>query len=251
MLYLKMEQFKRVLLLITLILFTQLCYSQSTITYKKKNKIKISEKNKRKYPRGSLLMGKMSKNMEKIEYSLIFDAKEALFKEKNIMTINPSQEYFMKLAKKYGGGDGVYYMNLKTGNKIHQKEFSSDLYLITSKTGVVKWELSQTTKMIGKYKCYKAKSNRIKLTVNKGAVKEEIIAWYTTDIALPFGPIGYGGLPGMILELETGSVVFYAKKIMLNKKNNLAIKKPIKGKKISMENYMKIVEHGARNFKRN
>jgi GLPGLI family protein len=48
--------------------------------------------------------------------------------------------------------------------------------------------------------------------------KQDILvtAWYAPDIPVRFGPIGYGGLPGLILELQNESATFYVTKINLN-----------------------------------
>ena len=52
-----------------------------------------------------------------------------------------------------------------------------------------------------------------------------IEAWYTPEIPMPYGPIGYGGLPGLILQLERSHVIFIAKEITLNPTGGI---KPIK-----------------------
>ena len=56
----------------------------------------------------------------------------------------------------------------------------------------------------------------------------------------PFGPIGYAGLPGVILELEARNYKYYATKINLNPKKEIKITKPTKGKKVTQEEFYDI-----------
>ncbi|WP_438712837.1 GLPGLI family protein [Aquimarina muelleri] len=80
------------------------------------------------------------------------------------------------------------------------------------KSEEIKWELINETKKIGKYNCYKAKY-------------KEIIAWYAPEIPLQFGPVGFGGLPGLIIHLEYGGFVdFSVKSLDLNLKKDIVIK---------------------------
>jgi GLPGLI family protein len=71
--------------------------------------------------------------------------------------------------------------------------------------------------MIGGYLCYKATSPFYNLeTWFDDNHKLDITAWYTTKIPVNFGPNGYHGLPGLILELQTRMATIYVKKINLN-----------------------------------
>ena len=99
------------------------------------------------------------------------------------------------------------------------------------------WELHNESKMIGDYKCYKATCFYIADNALKS--KFTIIAWYAPSIPYPFGPKGYGGLPGMILELQDRIVLYGATKInlqtLINAKKSI-LKKP-EGKRITSEKY--------------
>lgn len=77
------------------------------------------------------------------------------------------------------------------------------------------WELTNETKTINGYLCYKATSIYHNQTWNDNP-KFEISAWYTPRIPVPFGPNGYHGLPGLILELQTYTMTIFVKKISLN-----------------------------------
>ena len=73
-----------------------------------------------------------------------------------------------------------------------------------------------------------------------GKSTNKIIAWYSPETPINFGLKNYSGLPGLILELKKGNLFYKAVKIDLTGKNNIKIKKPVKGKKVSLEDYKEI-----------
>lgn len=78
------------------------------------------------------------------------------------------------------------------------------------------WVMVNETKLIDNYICYKATTENIVVN-GVGTFRHPIIAWYCPQIPFPFGPLGYGSLPGLILELQTKDAVFGVKSIQLNK----------------------------------
>lgn len=98
------------------------------------------------------------------------------------------------------------------------------------------WKLTDESKIIDGRKCYKAfieetKKNTITL----------ITAWYDPEISLSYGPKGYGGLPGLIIELTDNYCTLRLSKINFID-SNVKIEKPQKGKIITYEEYNKIFE---------
>lgn len=89
--------------------------------------------------------------------------------------------------------------------------------------------------MIKEYSCKKA------TTQNQQGM--EIVAWYTDQIVCPGGPETFGGLPGMILELNIGDgeIVFTPLEITNNGDPKL-VKSPVNGKKISRKEFQKMME---------
>jgi GLPGLI family protein len=76
-----------------------------------------------------------------------------------------------------------------------------------------KWHIDyKKTKIIDGYKCYYAEYK------GKGLwwefkPEKPISAWFTNGIPLPFGPLHYNGLPGLIIELNVENVRYTATKI--------------------------------------
>ena len=111
----------------------------------------------------------------------------------------------------------------------------------------MKWEIQKETKKIGEFECFKATTEII---VNTKGRKHLITAWFTTKLPISFGPLGYDGLPGLILELEVYKKIYYAKKIMLNPKEEIKIEKPTKGIKVTEKEYQEKASSTMQKFKK-
>jgi len=76
------------------------------------------------------------------------------------------------------------------------------------------WKLSNETKFVNNYICHKAEVDF------RG---RKYIAWYTKEIALPFGPWKFYGLPGLILEVQDSDKEYtiFAKEIKFNSQKNI------------------------------
>ena len=96
------------------------------------------------------------------------------------------------------------------------------------------WVYTNETKIIDGYTCYKATNEYI---VDNGKIfKHPVIAWFCPQIPISIGPRGYGGLPGLILELQEWNSVFGVEKIEFS--NNVKeIILPQEGKIISEQEY--------------
>ncbi|OAB28189.1 GLPGLI family protein [Flavobacterium fryxellicola] len=101
-----------------------------------------------------------------------------------------------------------------------------------------KWDLLNESKTIDGYLCYKATSTLVRNNGTKGVFKFPIVAWYAPAIPVPFGPLGYGNLPGLILELQERNILYGVSKIVLNfkdEKTKTKLFKPHIGRRISSE----------------
>ncbi|WGD33626.1 GLPGLI family protein [Olleya sp. YS] len=70
----------------------------------------------------------------------------------------------------------------------------------------------------------------------------EVTAWYTMDIPVNNGPGEYWGLPGLILEVNSGRTTILCSKIVMNPSDKNDIDEPTKGKEVSMEEYQETVK---------
>lgn len=134
----------------------------------------------------------------------------------------------------YGGGKGLYYSNQPENYTVHQRDFGGELYLVEGEFTSVQWELLKESKKIQNYTCYKAIGIIKFISSKTGKItSREVEAWYSPEIPIPFGPIGYNNLPGLIFELKDRNAVYYLKSIEFNTKNKIDVLKPKRGIKIS------------------
>lgn len=169
----------------------------------------------------------------KITLTLKFNDKESLFYSNEM--INDEDVNFAKI---FTETDDVYFTEQNSVIKLKQVNMFFGKYVIHYSDNR-NWTLENETKTIDNYLCYKATSELV-VKNKKGVFKYPIIAWYCPAIPLNFGPKGYSGLPGLILELQERNTLFGVQKINL-KENNIALKKPNDGKLVSQEEFDKIV----------
>lgn len=85
----------------------------------------------------------------------------------------------------------------------------------------------------------------------KNEYKFKVTAWYNPQINVSIGPKGYGGLPGLIYELDDGIRTFYIKEIKINKcdfKIQFETNKK-RTKKIDLETFRKTYDEIKREYK--
>jgi len=169
----------------------------------------------------------------------------------------------------FGGGDGVLYKNFTNGKSVESTELGAKTYLIQDSIQSQHWKLTGETKKIAGHNCFKAICKQTVLvpagngpgrmmppgnqmleadTSHKAPPsmqqKEiDIIAWYAEDLISPAGPENYGGLPGVILQLDrnNGETVYTAVDIK-NLTSKKEMKEPVKGKKVSHDEYRKLIQ---------
>jgi GLPGLI family protein len=105
------------------------------------------------------------------------------------------------------------------------------------------WVLTSESKKIDGYTCYKATNEYV---VDNGKIfRHPVVAWFCPEIPIPYGPKGYGGLPGLILELQEWNIVFGAEKINLSNEDKLIIL-PTKGQTITNQEFNKKMRGSVR-----
>lgn len=178
---------------------------------------------------------KINSSLKGVSYKLKFNSIESLFKVfKSKMEIGNSRN--LKLAINFGGGRGTFYTNQKTKEIIHKANGYGELFLIKDSQENNKWVITQEEKIINGYKCFKAILKKEKNTKSK----YDTYAWFSTKLSFGYGPLGYGNLPGLIVELHLNNgFSFYLKKINFFKKE-MKIIKPIKGVEITKEEFLKL-----------
>lgn len=93
---------------------------------------------------------------------------------------------------------------------------AQDVLIYVDKSSL-NWIITEETKEIGGYTCFKATLNEVMERSTKNFIRP-VIAWFTPEIPLPFGPLHYGNLPGLILELQTENALYGVEKLDFKKK---------------------------------
>ncbi|UMB60587.1 GLPGLI family protein [Lutibacter sp. A80] len=177
---------------------------------------------------------------DNFEFILKFNRAESIYKL--VKKMNNDKDRGYKIAAKYSRIDDVYYKNIQSGEKLVQKESFGELFIIKYDLNNIKWKLINKTKTIKNYECFMATTTKI-VKNSKGVFEKPVIAWYSPDIPLNYGPKGYGGLPGLILELHEDKLMYYVTKIKLNPIGTIEIIKPEKGKTLTENEFeLKIKE---------
>lgn len=132
-----------------------------------------------------------------------------------------------------GNGENKIYTDLKNKKIIDQRDFMNRMFLVEKPFSGTEWKVTGNQKMILGYNCLEA--TRQDTSGNKTT------AWFTPAISISGGPEGICNLPGMVLEADfnDGSRTYTAKSI--DTSEAVKIQKPSDGKKVSEEEYKKIV----------
>jgi GLPGLI family protein len=187
-------------------------------------------------------------------FTLDFTKSESMYKEEQELDApkGPSANGgAMVIVMDGNGGSDILYKNILENRTAHKTELMGKVFLIKDNLVAYDWELTGETKNIGNYTCYKAVYERedesIEINMIDGEVKEEkvikkrtLVAWYTPDVSISNGPNNYGGLPGLILEVNDGDQTIVCSEIVLNPKEVKEIKEPTKGKTVTREKFSEI-----------
>ncbi|MDG2194945.1 MAG: GLPGLI family protein [Polaribacter sp.] len=205
-------------------------------------------------------MTERMKKMFQKTFTLSFNKSESVYKENKKLagpSSGPKKVMVSMVVVGSGGGSDVYYKDVKENRFINKTEIMGKRFLIKDKLPTYDWKLTGETKNIGVYTCYKAtytrQEERTKIDVVDGEVKEEkekvdvvTTAWYAPAIAVSNGPSNYGGLPGLILEINEGKLTIVCTEIIMNPTEKMEIKKPKKGKVVTQVAYKKIMDKKAK-----
>lgn len=231
-------------------------------TYKSASKMTIKMDSSRvSAGEQELINQHLMKAMQK-EYNLIFNASESNWREiEKLDKDGASGGGVEVIMVGSGGGNGLLYKNTKDKTSMESTDSFGKLFLVSGKLEPYKWEMTQETKQIGRYTCYKAIAKRettqIKISEVNGENEEKeetktqiINAWYTPEIPVTHGPDAYWGLPGLIMEVSNGGRVLVCSKVVLNPKKAITIEIPSKGKKVSTDEYEVLMKEHAEKMRK-
>jgi GLPGLI family protein len=261
------------------IFFSVVCFAQKDFygkaVYQSKTSFDVEQWNNREMSeqQKKRIMERM-KNMLEKKYVLQFNKSASIYKEEEKLEAPGRGGGF-----RFGGFSAeLQYKSITDKKFLEEREFFGKKFLIEDTSEMPQWEMTGETKQIGNYVCYKAtmlkktdefdwqnmrrrgrgrgrnrdggKEEKKKDTANVKKVTEDIempkevlvTAWYTPQIPVSNGPGEYWGLPGLILEINSGKTTILCTQIVLNPKERIEIEAPTKGDKVSRDEYNKIVK---------
>lgn len=195
----------------------------------------------------AMMHEKLKEAFEK-SYILNFDKIASTYKEEENIVPQVAGSNGVMIGVVSSGGFETIYKNIKEKKQVVETELFDKNFIVIDSLRQRKWELTNETKKIGDYTCYKATAaiergaegdddeNNSLFPKNNGK-KDKITVWYTPDIPIGQGPDGYWGLPGLILEVQGKDMSLLCFKVVLNSKDNTPIAEPKKGKRIKRKDF--------------
>ena len=178
-------------------------------------------------------LNSMSEIRDSIPFNLDFDKRESVFYVDTETNLGLSDKQgYESIIKTFN----FYYRNEDT-KKAVERIIAERTYLVESKTSDVVWNITNEQKIIGNYTCIKATTTITGYTATRGVFNKTIEAWFAPSIALSLGPKNYGGLPGLIMELTDMKFTYYVNSMDLDPDFEIEVKKPTRGKTVSIEEY--------------
>jgi len=168
------------------------------------------------------------KNTPDVEAYLVFKNGEALYKLEEEMQNDGRPDF--NINRIFAGGVNKYYKNTNTKEFFFENNLGE---LLLTDIAPKEWQITQESKQIGDYVCFKA--------IDLSNKKKTTFVWFTPQIPVSFGPLDYNGLPGLVILVEMKKRTISASKIVLNPKKEIKIEKPTKGRKETIEEYNKRV----------
>lgn len=187
----------------------------------------------------------IEKAASQLNFELIFDQTNASFGLVKNLSLD-TESNTADLANFMFGGKSTYFTNLNDRQLYEQKEFLDKKFLIKTSYDDLNWSLTNESKEISGFQCYKAVSYREVTTGPDTENKNvEILAWYCPEIPVNFGPFEAVGLPGLVLEFSSTNHSYVASKINLGE--DVTVEVLDIQKSISQNEFDEILKKKAKN----
>lgn len=210
---------------------------QSTIAQVKEGKVVYERKVNmhKRLPPENENMKSMIPEFSTAKQQLVFAGDESLFspvaEEEDIR--DEAGQDGNRMVFRMNAGSSETYKNYNTATIMELRELGPKKYIIEDTLQKLAWKLSDDTLTLKGYHCKKA--------IGKSRQGDNVVAWYAEEIASPSGPEQFGGLPGLILQLDIadGWMLFTALDIQAGAGKQV-VKIPSGAKKITRQEFQKM-----------
>ena len=224
------------------------------------------------------IAARMKPYLEKT-FILDFNGVESNYHEEEKLQVNEGMRGFGMMMSSFT--PGMQYKNTEANQVLEEREFFGKQFLVNDTLTNLDWYVTKESKMIGQYLVIKAEANmpldendwqymRRRRRARDQEAKTDsleqkeveelevevpkqilVTAWFSPQIPVSTGPGAYGGLPGLIMELNTGRTTILCSKLVLNPEEPVQIEVPDKGKEVSRAEYNRIVKEKTEEMREN
>ncbi|WP_421808826.1 GLPGLI family protein [Flagellimonas sp.] len=171
--------------------------------------------------------------MSDFEFQLLIANDESIFKQSKQLVRDDIDPMMYELAAGFCSGNQIWHT--KADDSIKRIALlNTDPSMVLTLDEKLQWKITNESKQIGNFTVLKAKTTR-----RLGSYLEEIEAWFAPKLPYSFGPLGYNGLPGLILEMYRDNVIFKLKEIQEKK---VEMKFPESSKEMTFEKYYDMLD---------
>ena len=238
--------------------------------------------------KAKMSLGRWGAKMNEAQKKQIAARLKNRLEKKYILTFNKTASVYNeyeKLDAMSGATDswgknftpGEQYKNIKTNTFVQEQEFYGKRFVIQDSLLKIDWIMGTETKQIGNYTCFKATAMipsskmafwefswsklRQEQRINDDDTKQndedksepftEVTAWYTPQIPVSQGPSEFWGLPGLILEVSSGSTTMLCSKLVMNPEEKTKVEPPKRGTEVTKQEYKDIIFKKMKDFRDN
>ncbi len=173
------------------------------------------------------------------DFVLYFDAEESLYYREEQLSTGNSTALSQKMARALTD-KGTHYQNKEQNVSIRAFFGLGKDYRIQDNL-FSEFTITKERKKIGKFECIKA----ILKCGDCGG--KPVVVWFAPNVSIPFGPGGYGGLPGLIVAVEKRVFSLQLSELEFKPLPKSKIKRPIKGEVITKEAYRELSMKARKN----
>ena len=224
--------------------------NEGIVTYKKSFEKSFAElnqdlkdKDRESFEKYNEFMKRAEEVVNLLDFKLVYNNTESLFSVDDFIDSEADQRFLGLAVGPLGAR--IYYYNGMKNNYLVETDAFGDLFVVEMLKH--EWVLVNQQKVINGYPCYKA-NTLVKIQGRNGELKKEAEAWYCNDLPQSYGPLGFNGLPGLIIQLTYNNEVYTVSQIDASPKRPVKIVPPSKGKKVTKEEFEEIGNKAMSNF---
>lgn len=200
-------------------------------------------------------------------FILKFDRSQSIYKEDVALAAPGQSRGWGSMMGNMMGGEK--YKNITEGTYTEQRDMMGKTFLIQDQLPSLNWQITGETRKIGNYDVIKAVATKESTGFDWSSWRRkkpsedpeqrkkdsiaamegdtdamfdkpdeiEIVAWFAPAIPVQHGPDVYGGLPGLILELNAGNTTLLCSEITINPEEREELAPATKGEVVTQKEY--------------